>query len=436
MNNFKIPHFLVFLIILSTSCASEYLEVEFMSSTVPVDKLKELKVFGFAKPLGLSQGHKKYFLQKLKNCPQYEEVRELQARLNLSFKNPNTLQQSLKATTKIPQVAKVNGFVDIQVKKDSQNSKLTPERLVKLYDLGGFRWVDGQGVPAKPHFGFHGVTEIGYRTRSKLASVYERHNQFKLNLLFVMYNRVLKKIILTKNFQIRASLNTYSKSAAISKEQIRDSLTKSMLDQVSFFACPSLGEVERKLFYDHSEQADQKINQGIEDADDERWDLAASKWNDVLSKKKNQKHALHNLGVYYEKMGNIPEAAKHYNKIVSPSREGIGGSFFELLNRFQSPLSKRKLFPTIIGVSGGNWIYIDGRATRLRIGRLYSVFMLRKKFHPDENSLTDVDLTEVGKIRVTGKRGSVYIGRVVEYLEHYTVSEGQFLAEAKSSKKK
>ena len=145
---------------------------------------------------------------------------------------------------------------------------------------------------------------------------------------------------------------------------------------------------------------------------------------------KDKKNALahHNLGVYYEFIGDPIKALPHYKKegkgkwaklVLKPRLQTF-------LDEYQLPNFRKEFLPQIAFISAGNWVYVYGNGNKLNLNKKYSIYRIEMNRNDDQD-VTGTHLREVGQIRVVREKGGFYIGRIRQSVVDYPILPGDYI---------
>jgi tetratricopeptide (TPR) repeat protein len=206
-------------------------------------------------------------------------------------------------------------------------------------------------------------------------------------------------------------------------------LTRQLISRVTSAACPKITDATRQLYAkgDKSSPADNLIAGGIKLIDNEmKWEEAADMWRKAVLMDKKSAYAYHNLGVYYERGGNIPAAMEEFMKAKQ-----VGARYYEArqydrsLTIFRPDVSPLSLEPRIHTVSGAGWVSIHGgAATSFIVGREYPVYRLRRMSSDQNNQMDGLAINEVGWIKVVKHEAPFILARITQFIEPLQIESG------------
>jgi hypothetical protein len=171
------------------------------------------------------------------------------------------------------------------------------------------------------------------------------------------------------------------------------------------------------------------VNEGVDLAKDNRWNLAITKWTNVTLKDPRHAYALHNLAVAQERQGEFFKAWENYRLAQQgPLSKILPDKVFDELKKTYLPHTDLSgLYPQIAYLTGGNWVYLHATDLKLDEGRNYSVYRIEPLIPPDTSRTGGQMLREVGVLRVMGSSDLYLTARIREYLAESPLKPGDFL---------
>jgi hypothetical protein len=237
------------------------------------------------------------------------------------------------------------------------------------------------------------------------------------------------KIIHDRVVANNSTLLNYSRKPTLKKPKFTELAKRAVMDEIMFYACPAKEQVTRRLYYVKDPNAEgEQINEGVNLADENRWSLAATKWTNVLLKDKKNLIAHHNLGVHYERSGEIFQAMNHFKQ----ARSGKSGTLMdnvieEIRTKYQSRVDGSAIYPQVSFVTGGNWAYVRSDAMAMTEGQTHSLYRFEPVVNPETSRTMGLLIREVGLLKVAATAPQYYPGRIKEFLIDYPVKPGDFV---------
>lgn len=412
-----------------STCAKTSVEVSYPQLLGPAEAYAELKKLAVGIDPYLAPDLREALLTSLKNCPSFQEIVVLEKPVKVSGTNPKDYLEAFIKTSEIAQSAQ--GILSLQIEVNTQSASSEKAQVWVIDDKPTFTWSGPISTPFLASLGQPQQPEISHPRRSKRRDTLVRFDKTNFVARFVVYNRVKGTIIHDRVLSNQSTLQNYSRKSGIKKANFLKMVEKSVVDEALFYSCPVRGELTRNLYYgpQPEDATSLMINEGIELAEDDRWTLAASKWTNVLLKDPKQAIAQHNLGVHYEKQGDILKALEHYRlAALSPQAASVGHLVYdELLKSFQPPLGLKSLYPQIAFLSGSGWVYIRAEGANIPATRVFSVYRIEPNLAPDLLENQGVALREIGRVRLQASFDGYFTGRLRDQLVDAPVKAGDFV---------
>ncbi|MFY7928764.1 MAG: hypothetical protein ACOVS5_07820, partial [Oligoflexus sp.] len=367
-------------------------------------------------------------LRSLRECSTFTEVTAMDKPVRVSGSNPKDYFDAL--IKRSPQAQTSQGIMSVQIEDNTQNSQLDKSQALVFADQPTSDWYPSYGVPILGTIGFPSLPEMAPQWKMKKRDTYVRSERSQFIVRFALYNRVSGKMVHDRLISNQSLLQNYSRKPTLKKAKFQKIVERSVIDEVMFFACPAKDLVKRKLYYMAEPDAlGLMSNEGVELAEDDRWPLAATKWNNVLLK--DAKHAIahHNLGVYFERQGDVFKAIEHFKSARQGplSRLLPDRIYEELRSRYLPKLDGASFYPQVAFVTGGNWVYIQSPDAEMQEKRNYSLYRIEPIINPDSSRTTGLAIREVGVVRVFPGNDRYYTGRLREFLFDQPVKPGDFV---------
>jgi len=412
----RIPGFLIGLLCMN-ACATNETPVEFNQVLLP--HLAEIGKLAVVLDGEFNSGLKEDIIQGLKKCPLYTDIRIIEKPLNIG---KTGVAEAFEAH--LARYSKSSGGL-LRIRMEHVETSEESEKSLSFlhFDQSSYEWYPSYGVPRIGTMGFAESMEIGpeviKRRRSPLVktSRYQqvyRMSYFRKTSAKMLYDRVGKNI---------SALSVFSRDPAFKKPAFEDLMRTSLLQDIAFYSCPPSEPVVRHLYSMGSGSVPSRtIDAGIELAKEEDWSGAAAQWMEVLSNDSKNVLAHHNLGVYYEQLGDITEALKHY-RLGYRDKRITEDAFGEIIGRFLP--QNETMESVVVQVTGGSWIFVDvpegERRTRA------SVYRSTPIIDPDSSRVIGQTLKEIAVIGFVTSQETRRAARLREYLMDTPVRAGDIV---------
>ncbi len=415
--------------LLLTGCSKDFLEVQYPQMLSPSENFAELKKLAVALDPKLSESTRSLVAKTLQECSLYSGgVQIMDKPARVSGPNPKDYIDALIKRT--PSIQEAHGILTIQVEEGAALSQLDKNQAVVIQDLKELSWYPSYGVPSTTTLGFPQRPEVAPQWKSKKREALVRTEKLQYIIRLVLYNRVSGKVIEDRVINSQSVLANYSRKSSLKSERFVSMVERSVLDEALFYSCPARTQVKRRLFYmKNADALGQMVNEGVDLAKENRWNLAMTKWTNVTLKDPKQAFALHNLAVAQERQGEFFKAWDNFRLAQQGPLSKILPEkvFDELKAAYMPQVEIAGLFPQVAFVTGGNWVYLHASDAKLDEGRNYSVYRIEPLIPPDTSRTGGQLVREVGVIRVVGS-GDLYIpARIREYLADAPIKPGDFL---------
>ncbi len=419
----------LFLSIGLCACAKTSTEVSFVQQLTPTEGYSELKRLAFSIDPYLDPELRESMIAGLKTCTAFQEITVLEKPVKVSGTNPKDYLDAFIKTSEVAQNAQ--GILSLQIEANTQSSNTEKVQLWSFEEKPTIEWGGAASAPFLGTLGLGDMPEPNPQRRYKRRETLVRSEKTQFVVRLVVYNKLKGAVIHDRLLSSQSSLYNYSRKAGIKKNTFLKTVEKSLVKEAMFHACPSRDTVTRKLYYgkDPADPSTPAINEGIELAMDDRWTLAAAKWTNVLIKAPKQPFALHNLGVHFERQGELLKALGQYRE-ASMSRQATmldSIVYDEILRNYQPPLGSQPLYPQVAFVNGDGWIYIRAESIKIPKKRTFSVYRIDAALTPDQLHSQGLNLREIGVIRLQSAFNGYYTGRMRDQLVDFPVRAGDFL---------
>jgi tetratricopeptide (TPR) repeat protein len=396
---------------------------------VPPSEFKGMSFLGVAKPKDLDGKHVQTLTAALSKCGQYQKVNALGKTFALESGDREKVQKKLKADIASYQDARyVHGVLVIEPLKRTFKTDTASVKYVAVKEGVDHSWYESAGYTADLSSGLLVTDEIAPKMQFAERRVQQKQASVDLSVRITLYNKANDAIVFDRVTRASAALATYSTSPKLSIKALEAELWDEIMARAQRFACPKVARVERQLLAEGSEtKADLLIQQGIEIVDDSGdWGKAADMWKKAVLIDKQAAFAYHNLGVYYERRGDLPAAMEEFEKAKRRGGKSTPKQYDVSLVNYRPKLDPVALEPRIYAAGGAGWVTITGgRKAALGVGRTYSVYRLRRA--GEDFRFDGVALTEVGKVTIVKAEPPFMLARVTQFLDPQRVEAGDVL---------
>ncbi len=414
-----------------TACSKDLLEVQYPQMVSPVEAYTELAKLSVGIDPKMDPVLREEVMKSLKACPLFAEVSNMDKPVRVSGSNPKDYFDAL--IKRSPEAQLSQGILSIQIEDNTESSQLEKSQSFILADQAVSDWFPSFGIPALGTLGFPKRPEVAPKWTLRRRDTYVRSEKIQYIVRFVMYNRVAGKIIHDRIVTNTSTLLNYSRKPSLRKPKFTELVQRSVIDEVLFYACPAKELVTRRLYYVKDPDANsQQVNEGVDLAEQNRWSLAATKWNNVLVKDKKNVTAHHNLGIHYEKNGEIFQALDHFkqsrpSKTLKPDKLAPENVYDELRSKYQPRIDGLTIYPQVTFVTGGNWAFVRADVSEMREAGSYSLYRFEPVVNSETSRTTGLSIREVGVFKVSTASDRYYSGRIKEFLIDYPVRPGDFV---------
>lgn len=419
--------------ILSSVCGCSALREEPVSYPLyrtPVANFAKVQFLGVARTKGLEDGFTNELVRQIDRCGQYKQTNRLDTVFQLPEGDRNQVPKYLKgAIEAFPKARYVHGVLTVEIIRNSVEKQSSTETILTTGEKGEYAWFDSFGLMADPKSGQFGFEEIGpvVTFNSQKANVETR--RIDAAVRYAMYNTKIDKLVFDVTSDASVTLVTYSKKPVLDAGGVRGLVFRRLLDKVKRMACPKIAEVQRTLYARNAEtKADVLVQKGIDLAEDNRWEQAANSWQNAVLVDKANPFAHHNLGIYYERTGNVPKSVEEFELATRGTRfKEIPDRQFEAsLDLLRPRATPAEVEPRIYAVTGAGWVSLTGtKRGMFKPGQTISVF--RAVRHTNGNRVDGMVLTEVGRVRYVKDGEPFALARITEYMADMSIINGDIL---------
>ncbi len=412
----KIPGFLILMGLLS-SCASNETAVEFDQILIPhfadVGKLAVVLDGEFDENL------RNEIIDDLRKCPLYSDIKIVEKPLVIG---KTAVAEAFDAhLTKYGKGS--GGLLRIRMEHVETSEESEKAQSFLLFDQSSYDWFPSYGVPRIGTMGFADSMEIAPSVIKRRRSPIVKTSRYQQVYRMGFYRKSLGKMAYDRVGKNISALSLFSKDPAFNKAQFEDRMRTSMLHDISFYSCPSSEPVVRHLYSMGTTSTNARsIDAGIAFAVDGDWPAAAAEWIEVLSNDSKNVLAHHNLGVYYEQMGDITEALKHY-RLGFRDKRITEDAFGEIIGHFLP--QNEAMESVIVQVTGGSWIFVDVPEGEKRTKA--SVYRSTPIIDPDSSRVVGQSLKEIAILGFVTSQETRRAARVREYLLDTPVRAGDIV---------
>ncbi|SMF77914.1 hypothetical protein [Pseudobacteriovorax antillogorgiicola] len=420
---------LVILLLLS-SCADKFYEVQLEGYKTPREGFTELKKLGVVMDEDFAPEFSKKLFESLKQCRNFSEVDDIKTTINMSKANSKELKELFEKTIEKDAKARTsNGILALDLSVKRVKKRLEKSTAFRFLDRKNQDWFVNYGIPAKPELGYSNQFEMAPKRKIGRKSIYIRYADYEYKIRYALYNRVTGKVAVEGIADTASTLSVFSAKPAVARKDVQDVIIASLRNRIIDKVCERQQYKEFLYYFPSNTPAGLLINEGVDLAKQNRWKLAATKWENALAKESKNAVAHHNLGVYYEYIGDPIQAYPHYRRegrgkwasiVLQPRLE-------RFLDEYQTPDFKKSFLPQIAFISAGNWVYIYANNNKLGINKKYPIFRVEMNRSETEQAVVGTHLREVGSIRVIREKNGFYVGRVRLSVVDYPILPGDFV---------
>jgi tetratricopeptide (TPR) repeat protein len=405
--------------------------VEYEVYRSPIDAFDKLNFLGVAASKDTPKALVANVVTEIGRCRQFKKTVRLTGAYKLPKPNSRDLLRGFRAENdKFRSDRYVHGILFVDVIDNKQMQKPVQTSLIRVKYKNRYDWFDSFGTTADLSSQAYSFEEIAKKPQYRARDVKVTLERQRYGVRYALYNIKKDKIVFDKSTSLQATVSNYSKTPTFSGPQVAKILNEHMIAKIARNACPKIGTARRDLLADSgATKADAMVRKGIELAVEEKWERAAEKWQNAILLNKNHGFAHHNLGIFYERTGNVPKAIEEFQRAKkSGIDESLSEDVFEdSIDQFRPEVGLAELNPQILTVTSSNLVkIIGGKASDLKVGKTYSIYR-SKPLYSSKYEPQGIHLVEVGKVHVEKLEQQSpphYLGRVVEFLKPYTIAGG------------
>ena len=418
------------LAMLLSGCTSTHTSLSFVKSRVPLDDYREVASMGVSKARGLPPRDNDYLFQKIKKCPLFDKVGVINEFLEPDYKDKSKLAASMdKEVTDYRDTAAYNGILALSVVSNEKKISSAIEQIVIVKEKSEHQWVADHPFASNTDFGLAGPRIIAPKLAGNTDQINLKSYTFRVEIAYVLYNAVLKKVVDSNTLTTQASLHYFSAKPTISSERFRDLITRGLLDQIAWMACGVDGKVSRELYIEEGGKSGSQQREGLDSVKSERWEKAEKSFKNAQLIDTKNALTYHDLGVLEERAGHPLQAANYYHKAEGKRLfDSIATDEYSRLLNSQFKGFDPELFQsTVYSVVGGYWAFFHrGPTADLKIGAVYPVYRIRQVYDKEYNVLGP-ELREVGEVTIIAVRNNYLVTKINRFLLPDGVSEGDFI---------
>jgi len=418
---------------LLSSCATHITEsVEYPVTRYPIDDFAKLDFLGIPKIGVLQKDYSDFLMDRLKGCRQYTRVSPLNTTIKLATGEPEVVKEDLKKSlAKIQDTRYVHGILVVDLIKNLLRREVAPTRVVNVIDHADYDWFDSFGIASYPQNELFGGEEIAPKRSFEIREGSATTLKFSLGLRYLLFNKEAGKIVFDRTSVMEAWLTNYSQNPVFDRKELQFYLMRQMMLRIERHSCPKLGKVKRNLYAEKSDRpADRLVIEGINLAEDGKWDRASDQWRKAILMDRKNVFAHHNLGIFYERNGNLPAAIEEFYKARSDARPKGGpklDAYEQALDFLRPAIDPESIEPRVYSLGPVGWVSIlGGDADSLKMDRLHAVYRVRNKVTPNE-APEGLEWTEVGKVKLVKRSGPFLLGRIVQHRQGFAIDVGDVL---------
>jgi tetratricopeptide (TPR) repeat protein len=398
---------------------------------LPTIGFKEITFLGISKPANINQANYDRVVNLVQKCSQYQKVNRLNKTFEIGQLNRDSTLKRLKGDVAAHQDARyVHGVLVIEQLSNETKQTQDSIKIVGLREGVDHQWFQSFGYTARPLSSLFGSDEIAPKVSFITKNIPIRKFEKTLVWRFVLYNKTKDALIIDRRVKMSVALDSYSSKPKITDKVIEAALGKEMMEHIAGFVCPKIAQADRTLLANSSDhKADQLVDNGIDLAGDNRWEAAANQWKKAVLIDKRNAWAYHNLGIYYEKYGNIPAAMEEFSKA---KKSGISEYQPKLYDQAINIYRPKITLPTndmrVYGVGNAHWLLLHGgEQTNFKIGQEYPVYRIQRIGEGPEYNFYGIRLVEVGKVQLVKQEAPFILARITQFLEPYGIQAGDSL---------
>lgn len=402
---------------LMTSCLSGETRVEFDQVLLP--RFAEIGKLAVVLDGEFEPGVREKILDNLRKCSHYTDIRVVDKALTVgSTAAEEAFDLHLNRYAK-----NSGGLLRIRMEHKEATEETEKSQSFLLFDQATYDWYPSFGVPRFGSMGFAGGMEIAPEVKKRRRTPLVRTNRLQQVYRMSLYNKSSGKMTLDRVGKNISAFSSFSKDPGFKKSQFEELVRGSLLQDINFYSCPPSEPVVRHLYSAGTNSTTARsIDEGISSAKDDNWADAGTRWNEVLATDPKNTLAHHNIGVFYERQGDIKEALKHY-RLGFRDKRIQEDSFGDIIGHF---LPQNDAMESLVAqVTGGNWIFVDVPEGERRTKA--SAYRVTPIIDPDSSRVIGQTLKEIAILRFVSSQEARRAARVGEYLLDTPIRAGDIV---------
>lgn len=409
--------YILFLSSLLSACASRSVEVSFPQMLQPAGGFAQMNQLAVSLDPALGEALKKDVMDELKACPLYKTVKLIDKPLSVEGKNSGEFFEAYLKKSGVS--LRSHGILNVQVEHSEESVERQPAQVMGYFDQPKHEWVPSFGIPRVGVAGVPDLMELAPDTKARLRKAKEKTLKVQKVLRIYLYNSNLHKVVVDRVSNNRSTLASFSRRPGLRKAGFQKMIDRNILSEIVFSACPIQGDMVRRVHRapDTVKEA-ATINAGV-DLTETDWSAAAGKWTDALENDPKNVYAHHNLGVAFEREGDVLEALKHYRQV----RKRFGDAYSDLLTQFIPQEEDFNLYPQVSFITGGNWVFVSSQNVAIQPINA-SVFRMTTVVDSQTQKPIGLNLREIGTLRFVADGEDYRLARIREFLADTPVKAG------------
>lgn len=336
----------------------------------------------------------------------------------------------------------VDGVLIAEVQRKRISYDYGADTVSRFARLPTYSFKQGHGVLTDPMADTYTFDEIvqdykPYGMRKQLRTL-----NVTLAIRFVLYSRSADRIVHDQTREAAFSIEQYTPRPLYTPGEVISLLTRGLVDRTLDIIAPKRTNVTRRLLAPGGSREELRkdqilVREGFDHAVDENnWFKAAGKWRQAILANKKNPHAHLDLGIYYEKAGDIRKAIEEYNKakMFAPKRPEPGQWVSYLLDAtdmHHPSLQLKSLLPRVIAVTSHHRVILaGGHPTWAKAGYLYPLYRvspIRPRGSGKSTPSIGVKLVEIGQIQITSRSRDLIHGRLTQIRESKGARAGDLI---------
>lgn len=419
----------VALIIAISSCSSKKFEVTVEGFKVPKKKLSEIQSIGVAIDTQTPKSLRDEIFETLKSCRPFNKVEKLSTKIDISKAKSSELKEVIsKSIGKNLEARQLHSILALSTTVKKTKKKLEKSTIFRFSDKKELLWNDSYGIPRSPLFGLSKSYELAPRRKIKRKSTFIRSTDFIYKSKYALFNQITGKLIRSGIISTNSTLSVFSRKSSVNPKDTLNAVLSSFNLRLKDSICAN-PSFKNHIYPSNKDGTTGALtNEGYELAKENKWDLAASKWKSALIKSPSDSIANHNIGIYYEMIGEPEKAYKHYI-VKSKGKTSIeleDKRYDKYLESYITPNLQAPILPQIAFISSGNWVYIRAEKYRLK-NKVYPIYRLEMNRSEVDQTVIGIHIREIGSIHIKKKTEKYYVGRIRDMIVDYPILPGDYL---------